>query len=123
MKENLFSYGTLQNEDTQLKIFGRFLNGSSDTLQGYHLIPIDIKDELFLSKGEQKTQLIAIQTNDKVHRIDGMVFEMSKNELLLADKYEPVEYKRIEVQLVSGKKAWIYGENNNTETAISKLNP
>jgi hypothetical protein len=37
-----------------------------------------------------------------------MVFEVSTDELLVADKYEPANYKRVKVELDSGKKAWIY---------------
>ena len=35
--ENLFSYGTLQQESVQLKNFGRLLNGKSDNLLAYEL--------------------------------------------------------------------------------------
>ena len=37
-----------------------------------------------------------------------MVFEITVEELLHADKYEPANYKRIKVKLESGKEAWIY---------------
>ena len=33
--ENLFSYGTLQQENVQIKNFGRSLSGTLDVLQGY----------------------------------------------------------------------------------------
>ncbi len=108
MRENLFSYGTLQKDKVQLELFGRLLNGLKDTLKGYKLSSIEIKDETFLSKGEQKFQLIAIASNDKNDIIEGTVLEISEEELLLADKYEPEAYKRIKVELASGKKAWIF---------------
>jgi hypothetical protein len=108
MNEYLFSYGTLQKEQVQLKLFGRLLNGVKDTLPGYKVSPIEITDKAFLSKGEQKNQLTVILTNDKNDRIEGTALEMTPEELLLADKYEPENYKRISVELVSGKRAWIY---------------
>ena len=108
MKEHLFSYGTLQKKNVQLELFGRLLNSAKDSLKGYKLSSIEIKDELFLSKGEQKFQLIAIPSNEKNDIIEGTVLEISKEELLQADKYEPYDYKRIEVALESGKKSWIY---------------
>ena len=106
MKENLFSYGTLQKEKVQLELFGRLLNGAKDILGGYKLSPVEIKDASFLAKGEDKYQLTLVPS--KGDAIEGMVFEISAEELLLADKYEPENYKRIKVALESGKKAWIY---------------
>jgi hypothetical protein len=37
-----------------------------------------------------------------------MVFEVTTEELLHADKYEPANYKRIKLVLESGKEACIY---------------
>ncbi|MEI9911041.1 MAG: gamma-glutamylcyclotransferase family protein [Bacteroidota bacterium] len=108
MKEYLFSYGTLQKDKVQVELFGRLLQGTKDTLEGYRLATIEIKDELFLSKGEEKYQLTLIPSTDSTESIEGTVFEISEEELLLADKYEPDNYKRIKVSLQSGKEAWIY---------------
>lgn len=104
--ELLFSYGTLQKDDVQLKLFGRLLKGDHDVLNGYQLSSIEIKDPQFLAGGEDKIQLTVIPSPGD--HIKGMVFEISKQELLQADSYEPENYKRIEVMLASGKKAWIY---------------
>lgn len=106
MSEYLFSYGTLQKAEVQLKLFGRLLNGTNDSLTGYKTGTIEITDEVFLAKGEQSTQHTAIPSDGD--RIDGMVFEVSADELAHADKYEPAEYLRFEVILASGKQAWIY---------------
>jgi len=40
--------------------------------------------------------------------VDRTALEITDEELLLADEYEPKNYKRIKVMLESGKKAWIY---------------
>jgi gamma-glutamylcyclotransferase (GGCT)/AIG2-like uncharacterized protein YtfP len=106
MKENLFSYGTLQKTQVQLKLFGRLLDGERDVLKGYKLSPIEIKDESFLAKGEDKYQLTLIPSKDDM--VEGTVFAISEEELLSADRYEPENYKRIKVALRSGKEAWIY---------------
>jgi gamma-glutamylcyclotransferase (GGCT)/AIG2-like uncharacterized protein YtfP len=106
MKELLFSYGTLQKEKVQLELFGRLLNGAKDILGGYKLSPVEIKDESFLAKGEDKYQLTLIPSKDEI--VEGTIFEISEEELLLADRYEPENYKRIKVTLRSGKEAWIY---------------
>jgi gamma-glutamylcyclotransferase (GGCT)/AIG2-like uncharacterized protein YtfP len=108
MKEQLFSYGTLQKEKTQIELFGRILQGSGDNLRGYRVATIEIKDESFLSKGEQKYQQTAINSKDNNDLIKGTVLEVTEEELLLADKYEPDNYKRVKVMLESGKEAWIY---------------
>ena len=42
--ELLFSYGTLQNVDVQLDSFSRELAGESDSLLGYKLEILEIKD-------------------------------------------------------------------------------
>lgn len=108
MTEYLFSYGTLQKQKTQLALFGRTLRGSADMLSGYQIAAIEITDESFLSKGEEKFQRTLILTNDKNDTIKGTALEVTQEELLTADTYEPENYKRIKVQLESGKDAWIY---------------
>jgi len=108
MKEYLFSYGTLQNEKVQIDLFGRSLAGSADVLRGYKVSTIEITDETFLSKGEgkyQKTLMISANENDIVR---GIVFEITGDELLIVDGYEPGNYKRTRVMVKSGKKVWIY---------------
>jgi hypothetical protein len=107
MKEYLFSYGTLQKEKIQLDLFGRILEGSSDVLRGYKVSTIEITDGTFLSKGEGKYQKTLILSDDN-HAVNGTALEITEGELLVADKYEPENYKRINVVLESGKKAWIY---------------
>ena len=114
MYENLFSYGTLQKQSIQLKLFGRVLNGTEDILRGYKLSSIEIKDESFLSKGEENIQLTVIPSLDKNDHIEGTVLEISEDELLLADNYEPDNYKRFEVELESGRKTWIYVAGNKS---------
>ena len=108
MNEYLFSYGTLQKEKVQLELFGRHLKGIKDILTGYKLSTIEIKEESVLSKSEQQYHLIAIPSNDNSDIIEGIVFEISEEELLIADKYETDDYKRVNVVLQSGKEVWIY---------------
>src|SRR5258708_15106652 len=107
MNEYLFSYGTLQNGKVQLELFGRILNGSADMLIGYKVATIEIKDELFLSKGEEKYQQTVVFTNDKNDSIQGTFLEITKEELFLADKYEPDNYKRTKLALESAKQTCI----------------
>src|SRR5690349_21073981 len=112
MIHHLFSYGTLQQKDVQLKLFGRELKMSKDILKGYQNAPIEITDEAFLKTGASKKQRIAIQTNQEKDFIEGSVLEITEDELIRSDSYEPKNYKRVEVVLESGKNAWVYaGEN------------
>ena len=110
MSNYLFSYGTLQQNETQLKLFGRLLNGTKDVLKGYKTITIEITDQAFLAKGENKFQRIAIPSDDPADEIEGTALEFTEEELLRADQYEPKGYGRKQVTLASGKKAWIYGK-------------
>ncbi|MEO7922692.1 MAG: gamma-glutamylcyclotransferase family protein [Chitinophagaceae bacterium] len=112
MNEWLFSYGTLQKEEVQIKLFGRLLHGEKDSLPGYRLAAVEVKDEKFLAGKEEKVQRTALPSENKAARIEGMIFELSPREILQADSYEPEEYKRTEVTLSSGKKAWIYLANS-----------
>ncbi len=114
MKEYLFSYGTLQKDKVQLELFGRLLTGTKDTLNGYKISSIEIKDESFLSTGEEKYQRIAIISDNIKDTIEGTVLEISADELLMADKYEPKEYQRVKVKLASGKESWIYAASKIT---------
>ena len=108
MQELLFSYGTLQKDNVQLELFGRLLAGTRDVLTGYTLSTIAIKDEAVLATSEQPYHLIAIISEDHTTSIEGVVFEISPEELRRADSYETDNYKRIKVTLQSGKEAWVY---------------
>ena len=108
MTELIFSYGTLQTEKTQRELFGRRLRGTKDVLRGYKLSPIEIADEAFLAKGEEKDQRTLVSAPDDGDIIEGTVLEISKEELLLCDAYEPESYVRFKVVLQSGKEAWTY---------------
>jgi gamma-glutamylcyclotransferase (GGCT)/AIG2-like uncharacterized protein YtfP len=108
MSEYLFSYGTLQLEKVQLESFGRKLNGTKDSLKGYRLTQLEITDENVLQQSEQQFHPMAIPSNNIDDKVDGVVFEITEEELQQADKYEVADYKRISVILESGKQAWIY---------------
>ena len=108
MTEYLFSYGTLQQGDVQLQLFGRLIPGTPDTLRGFRVAPIEIADPAFLARGGSKDQRIALPSAHKEDALEGTVLELTREELLRADSYEPADYSRVEVVLASGRKAWIY---------------
>ena len=104
----LFSYGTLQKPKVQLSSFGRILKGNIDALPKYQLQQLKINDQKVLTASEQEFHPMAVFTNNTNDIIEGMVFEMSEDELFAADAYEVAEYKRIAVILSSGIEAWVY---------------
>lgn len=108
MRHLLFSYGTLQLEKVQIESFGRRLKGERDSLPGYKLEEVQIKDPEVLAKSEKEFHPIAVKSDHPKDSIEGMVFEISQAELLQADSYEVSDYKRVAETLTSGKKAWVY---------------
>jgi gamma-glutamylcyclotransferase (GGCT)/AIG2-like uncharacterized protein YtfP len=108
MTELLFSYGTLQLEKVQMESFGRMLTGHKDTLHGYKLTKVEITDPKVLAQSDQQFHPIAIPSTNTDDKIDGVVFEITKDELTKADEYEVDDYTRVKVTLDSGKSAWMY---------------
>lgn len=104
----LFSYGTLQLESVQLSSFGRRLAGKPDAMPGFEKTFVEITDPDVLAKSGERFHPIVGPTNEFGARVDGTVFEITAEELAAADRYEVADYKRIEVALCSGLKAWVY---------------
>ncbi|NNK10241.1 MAG: DUF4286 family protein [Flavobacteriaceae bacterium] len=94
----LFSYGTLLDEEIQKMVFSRVLKGDKDHLRAHSV------------SGEKVGGLYPTiqQSEDADDRVDGSVFVISQEELHLVDSYEGEAYKRKEVILESGTKAWVY---------------
>ena|SRR5690349_3662147 len=94
--ESLFSYGTLQHQEVQLSTFGRTLAGERDALLEYSQTTF----------GPHLNVQFTGQVSDSV---EGTRFEVTRAELEKADIYEATaDYNRIEVQLKSGRPAWVY---------------
>ncbi|TCC97378.1 gamma-glutamylcyclotransferase family protein [Pedobacter psychroterrae] len=108
MAEYLFSYGTLQKDKVQLETFGRLLKGEKDVLTGYTLSSVEITDAEVLAASEQQFHLIAIPTEADTDTIEGVIFEITMEELLAADEYEAEDYKRVKEKFKSGNEAWVY---------------
>ncbi len=106
--EKLFSYGTLRYEAVQLATFGRKLIGKPDTLLGFKLKYLDVKDPKVIAMSGEASHPIIGYTGYQRDQIVGMVFDISLKELKQADLYEVAEYKRIPVQLASGLNSWVY---------------
>lgn len=105
----LFSYGTLQQDDVQVKTFGRKLSGDKDLLAGYEPALVKITDPAVAARlGKTHHDNIA-PTGDEWSNVQGTALEVTDAELAMADKYEDeFHYRRIEVELSSGNRAWVY---------------
>lgn len=111
MQEKLFSYGTLQQADVQLRLFGKTVTSNADSLLGYRVQTIKITDAAFLSGGESAIQKTLIYTGNSNDQLQGELLHVSKEELHIVDQYEPAGYKREKVMLQSGSEAWVYLAN------------
>jgi len=101
--EYLFTYGTLQDTQVQEYIFGRILEGQSDSVLGFKVLENAVYGKYALAQ----------QTSNLEDETPGVVYEVTLSELKKADVYETSAYRREKFPLKSGKQAWIYVENSN----------
>lgn len=106
----LFSYGTLQQTNVQLELFGVELNGTRDVLTGYVVSEIVITDQEVIRKSGKNVHPILKFTGDRSDEVEGTVFELTDDHLRHADRYEVDEYQRVKAVLKSGKITWIYAQ-------------
>ena len=104
----LFSYGTLQLPDVQRANYGRLLEGRADGLRGYVLKPLAITDAEVVRISGLAVHTIACSTGDPADCIAGTVFALTPAELEATDAYEVDVYGRVEVELESGARAFVY---------------
>ena len=98
----------MQLESVQLSTFGRQLGGKPDALVGYRLVMVRISDTDFVAhSGNADDRNLHFTAND-LDSVEGMVFDVTRDELKQADAYEPAGYERVLVQLRSGTGAWVY---------------
>ncbi|MEJ2801181.1 gamma-glutamyl AIG2-like cyclotransferase [Comamonas sp. BIGb0124] len=108
LQDYLFSYGTLQLESVQIATFGRLMHGQTDQLPGYRLGQLRITDPMVLATSGQPVHLMVSYSGEAGDVVEGMVFAVSRDELLNADTYEVADYRRERVTLASGLVAWVY---------------
>jgi gamma-glutamylcyclotransferase (GGCT)/AIG2-like uncharacterized protein YtfP len=104
----LFAYGTLRRREVQLARFGRELDGRPDRLPGYELATLEIDDAAVVELSGSAEHPIVRATDDPSDAVDGMVFELTEDELAAADRYEVDDYVRSLERLASGDYAWVY---------------
>jgi acyl-CoA thioesterase FadM len=106
--EWLFSYGTLQDEAVQRANFGRTLSGRRDTLSGYALSTLEIRDASVVATSGKSVHAIIEPSCRAGDFVEGTIYQITPHELAAADRYEVAEYKRVAVTMKSGLKAWAY---------------
>ncbi len=104
----LFSYGTLRLPKVQLARFGRELAGHPDALPGFRLDTVTITDPSVISDSGSAEHPVAVRSDDPADTVEGAVFALSPKELAIADAYEAEDYLRVETDLASGARAWVY---------------
>lgn len=109
---NLFSYGTLQYESVQLSTFGRVLTGTHDVLVGCQLSTIEIVNPDVIALSGEFIHKILHYTDNPDDHVEGMLFEITPEELQQSDRYEVDSYKRVLIKLQSGQDAWVYIDKN-----------
>lgn len=95
--EHLFVYGTLQSAEVQRRVIGRAVTGTRDTLDGFMKSRVAMGDGIF--------PLIVPQHGASV---EGLVLEVTEDDLRRMDIYETSAYRRIWVKLRSGLESWVY---------------
>lgn len=106
--QRLFSYGTLQLPAVQQATFGRLLQGQADALTGFRRTMVRIEDPQVVATSGEAHHPIVEASGDPHDRVDGTVFAISAAELARADAYEVDEYERVQAELASGQRAWVY---------------
>ena len=102
----LFSYGTLQDEEIQMELYGTVLLGIEDAIKGFVLKSITLTDQF----GNKKDYLIGDYSGRKDDIVKGIVYSISEGQLALTDFYEGPSYKRISVVSENGRECWLYVE-------------
>jgi hypothetical protein len=106
--QHLFSYGTLQQENVQIAVFGKPVSGKPDAIVGYDLVPVTISSQEAVAISGKAVHTTLVPADGEATPIEGVVFHISEDDLAAADRYESAEYKRIRVALRSGVEAWVY---------------
>ena len=97
--ELLFVYGTLKDPLIQRSVIGRKPSQSEDVLEGYKKSTITLGGN---------TYPIVSKHPGSFNHVEGIVMEVSEEELALIDKYETDAFKRAKATVQSGKEVWVY---------------
>lgn len=106
--EKLFVYGTLRYAAVQRSTFGRLIGGAPDVLPGYTITMVTINDPHVVTLSKESVHPMLHRSKNESDEVQGMVLDLTVEELAQADSYEVETYKRTKVKLQSGIDAWAY---------------
>jgi hypothetical protein len=92
----------------QLATFGRLLEGRPDVLPGFARVPLAISSPEVVALSGAAVHSIARRTGNPADLIPGVVLALTPAELEAADAYEVDAYARVELELASGARAFVY---------------
>ena len=99
----LFVYGTLTEWFTRKDVLDRDIPGTPAILDGYDGSNMVIIENESYPAAEKNTE----------YSIQGLLVEVTPEELEKLDVWETDAYRRKEVGLTNGKKAWVYLNKNS----------
>lgn len=103
----LFSYGTLRQPEVQMEVFGRRLGSQEDSLPGFKVTTVRIMDEAVVAlSGSAEHPILRRGTAEDA--VEGLALAINDDDLAKADAYETADYRRISVQLASGRQSFVY---------------
>ncbi|GAB3805669.1 gamma-glutamylcyclotransferase [Humibacter antri] len=121
MNHLLFSYGTLQFASVQAATFGRPMPMRAAALSGYVLDTVAISDQHVVELSGSAEHPFARATGDPADIVEGVVLELTDDDLAAADDYEVDDYTRVAVTLSTGETAWLYVDAETSGRDVSPL--
>lgn len=98
MAIKLFSYGTIQNPAVQVELFGKELDFTIDSINGYKVVNDLLIEDIVYPR-------LAIQTDGI---IQGRVYDLSPEQLAILDEYETDAYRRALMKTTTGCEVQVY---------------
>jgi hypothetical protein len=106
--ESIFSFGTLQSAAVQQSLFSRVVPSTPDLLAGWTIGEMVIVDPVAIKSSGTNIHPALLRSENSEDVVPGVVLDVTAAELMASDEYERVSFRRISVQLESGRAAWVY---------------
>ena len=109
----IFNYDASKSNDIRLHNNSNKHNGTKDTLSGYKLHDLNIGKLTSIEQNEVRNQSIAMKSTDHSNKIEGLVFEITGDELIQIDKSKVYDSKRVMETTDLGAEVWVYVAQNS----------
>lgn len=104
----LFAYGTLALGKVQMRLLGRVPESDEDVLRGFAATTVVIDDPDVLATSGMATHIALVPTDDPRAAIRGKALRVTEADFAALAPHESANYRRAQVTLVSGRRAWTY---------------